>query len=58
MFKYILHKVFCSRVYSRLVEVKLIDKAINMIKADTDITTILDKLQEIDKLKKLFLTEN
>lgn len=36
----------------------MVDKAVRLIKRDLDIETILDRLQEIEKFKKLLLTQD
>jgi hypothetical protein len=40
------------------VNIKLIDKAVNTIYRDMDITVIMDRMKEIDKLKQILLTPN
>lgn len=50
----------CCRKYLVHIneKVNLIDRAVLMIKKDTDITSILYKLHDIDKLKKLLLSKD
>jgi hypothetical protein len=36
---------------------QLIDRAVEMIQTDVDILVIMDRMHEIDKLKKLLLTD-
>lgn len=57
MFKYVLSILICKKIGFKSIEMQLLDKAINMIKKDIDVSVILDKLHDIDKLKKLLLTE-
>ena len=50
----------CCRRYLLHVneKVNLIDRAVRMLRRDTDITSILYKLHDIDKLKKLLLSKD
>ena len=46
----------CRKTCSNLIEVRLIDKAVRTIYKDMDITVIMDRLKEVDKLKQIILT--
>jgi hypothetical protein len=52
-----LNKFFCGKFYKNK-ESELFEKAKNMIKVDMDIHLILDKIKEVDKLKKVIFTED
>jgi hypothetical protein len=47
-------KFFCYKDNPRA---ELISKAVKMIQHDTDIIRLLDKIQEIDKIKQLLLDD-
>lgn len=57
MVRYVLSVLLCRKMGLKSVEMQLLDTAISMIKKDIDVSVILDKLHDIDKLKKLLLTE-
>jgi hypothetical protein len=56
---YLLTRLMCRTIFFKSSEkLQLLDTAIKMLKRDTDIVNILEKLQDIDKLKKLFLSKD
>lgn len=59
VWKYFWGELFCiKRLYKNNPEAHLFHKTVSMIYNDTDIVTLLNKIQEIDKLKNFLMTEN
>ncbi|EAS04036.2 transmembrane protein, putative (macronuclear) [Tetrahymena thermophila SB210] len=56
-FKYFLYKMTCHKFF-KTEQVLLLDKANEKMKQDLDIFTIMNKIKEIEKFKKLFLDKN
>ncbi|KAL4481554.1 hypothetical protein ABPG74_007643 [Tetrahymena malaccensis] len=56
-FKYFLYKITCHKFF-KTEQVLLLDKANEKMKQDLDIFTIINKIKEIEKFKKLFLDKN
>ena len=52
---YMITRLLCRKICYRDERIVLLDRAIKMLKQDTDIVSVLEKLQDIDKLKKLIL---
>jgi hypothetical protein len=56
---YLVTRLMCRKFLLKQNEkLQLLDRAVHMLKKDTDIISILEKLQDIDKLKKLVLTRD
>ncbi|KAL4476100.1 hypothetical protein ABPG74_009833 [Tetrahymena malaccensis] len=56
-FKYIINQLTCGKFFNS-PNVKLIEKAKNLVRDDLDIFNILDRQKELEKMKKLFFTED
>ena len=52
--QYFINKITCGKLCNTR-QIKLIEKAQEMVERDLDIFNILDKLKEIEKLKTVFL---
>ncbi|KAL4499749.1 hypothetical protein ABPG72_017289, partial [Tetrahymena utriculariae] len=55
-FKYIINQLTCGKFFNS-PNVRLIEKAQNLLRDDLDIFNILDRQKELEKMKKLFLSE-
>lgn len=58
MVKYLLARMLCRKFFYSSTSVQLIDQAVKMVKNDLDILVIMDKIQEIDKLKRVVLSDS
>ncbi|EAS04032.1 transmembrane protein, putative (macronuclear) [Tetrahymena thermophila SB210] len=56
-FKYFLYKLTCHKFF-KTEQVLLLDKVNQQMKKDLDIFTIINRIKEIEKFKKLFLDKN
>lgn len=57
--KYLIARVFCRKIFFKNdIDIKRIDKAVSLIKSDLNVETLIDRMQEIDKLKKILLDNN
>ncbi|EAS04034.2 transmembrane protein, putative (macronuclear) [Tetrahymena thermophila SB210] len=56
-FKYFLYKLTCQKFF-KTEQVLLLDKVNQQMKKDLDIFTIVNRIKEIEKFKKLFLDKN
>ncbi|EAR87798.2 transmembrane protein, putative (macronuclear) [Tetrahymena thermophila SB210] len=56
-FKYIINQLTCGKFFNS-PNVKLIEKAKNLVRDDLDIFNILDRQKELEKMKKLFFSED
>ncbi|EAR83850.2 transmembrane protein, putative (macronuclear) [Tetrahymena thermophila SB210] len=55
-YKYFVNVITCGKLFNN-EEVKLIKKANQLVRKDLDIFNVLDKIKEVEKLKKLLLTQ-
>lgn len=53
--KYIINKLTCGKCYNTH-EIQLLNRAKDRVREDLDIFVILDRLKEMEKFKKLFLS--
>ena len=58
VFKYSMARLFCKKIFFSDVEIKLMDRAVKAIDRDLDITNILDRMKEIEKLKHMLLSDS
>lgn len=55
-FKYFMNKVTCGKLWNSK-EVKLLQKGIDSVQQDLNVFVILDKIKEMEKMKKLLLSK-
>ncbi|KAL4429874.1 hypothetical protein ABPG74_022897 [Tetrahymena malaccensis] len=55
-YKYFVNIITCGKIFNT-EDVKLLKKANSLVRKDLDIFNVLDKIKEVEKLKKLLLTQ-